>query len=69
MAGIPWFWHGIGKSVLAQRNNPSKMKPNAERARKLKDAATRMMMAGDVERYMRALRLLITLRGRSVALA
>ncbi|MBS1546387.1 MAG: hypothetical protein JST38_12340 [Bacteroidetes bacterium] len=45
------------------------MKPNTERARKLKDAATRMMMAGDVERYMHALRLLITLRGRSVALA
>jgi hypothetical protein len=45
------------------------MKPNMERTRKVKDAATRLMMAGDVERYMHALRLLLALKRRSVALA
>ncbi|HQV37704.1 MAG: hypothetical protein IPO60_02755 [Flavobacteriales bacterium] len=45
------------------------MKPNAERAQKLMNAATRMMMAGDVERYLHALRLLFALRMRPVAMA
>lgn len=45
------------------------MKPNAERARNLMNAATRMMLAGNVERYMHALRLLVALRGRQVATA
>lgn len=33
------------------------------------NAATRMMMAGDVERYLHALRLLFALRSRSLAIA
>ena len=40
------------------------MKPNMERARKLMETATRMMLEGNVERYLRALRLLVALRGR-----
>ena len=42
------------------------MKTNAERALKLKDAATRWMVAGDVQRHLHALRLLIDLRMRAV---
>lgn len=34
---------------------------------KLKNAATRLMMAGDVDRYMHALRLMNTLRSRGLA--
>lgn len=45
------------------------MKPNAERARKLMDTATRMMLAGDVERYLHALRLLFALRARPMVAA
>ena len=45
------------------------MKPNTERARKLMDTATRMMLAGNVERYLHALRLLFALRGREVEVA
>lgn len=60
-------WHGIGKSCLDQHHNP--MKPNNERARKLKDTATRMMLAGNVERYLHALNLLFVLRTRAVATA
>lgn len=44
------------------------MKPNIERARKLEATATRMMIAGNVERYLHALRLLFTLRNRNTAL-
>jgi hypothetical protein len=42
------------------------MKTNADRARKLKDAAARWMVAGDVKRHLHALRLLIDLRMRGV---
>ncbi|MEO5583827.1 MAG: hypothetical protein ABIQ75_00105 [Flavobacteriales bacterium] len=45
------------------------MTPNPARAQKLMNAATRMMMAGDVERYLHALRLLVDLRTRPVAMA
>lgn len=45
------------------------MKPNTERARKLQQAATRMMLEGNVESYLHALRLLFALRSRSVAVA
>jgi hypothetical protein len=41
------------------------MKTNADRARKLKDAAARWMVAGDVPRHLHALRLLIDLRLRN----
>lgn len=36
---------------------------------KLKQAATRLMMAGDVSRYLRALRLMHALRRQQAALA
>lgn len=36
---------------------------------KLKQAATRLMMAGDLERYLHALRLMHTLRMRTGAVA
>ncbi|HEX2618249.1 MAG TPA: hypothetical protein VHL57_11950 [Flavobacteriales bacterium] len=36
---------------------------------KLKIAATRLMMAGDVDRYMHALRLMSTLRNRGLAVS
>lgn len=45
------------------------MKPNVERAEKLMEVATRMMLAGNVERYLHALRLLFALRTRPVAMA
>lgn len=45
------------------------MKPNAARAQNLMNAATRMMVAGDVERYLHALRLLFALRTRHVTMA
>jgi hypothetical protein len=45
------------------------MKPNMERARKLMDTATRMMMEGNVERYLHALRLLMAMRCRTVVTA
>lgn len=63
------LWHGIRKSPVNADQTNQTMKPNAERARKLMDAATRMMLVGDVERYMHALRLLFALRKRSGALA
>lgn len=40
-----------------------------KRYQKLKRAATRMMMAGDVQRYLHALRLMNTLRSRMAAAA
>ncbi len=40
------------------------MNPNSDRTRKLMDAATRMMLVGDVERYLHALRLLFAMRKR-----
>ena len=40
-----------------------------KRYQKLKRAATRMMMAGDVQRYLHALRLMNTLRSRMAAVA
>lgn len=45
------------------------MTPNPARAEKLMNAATRMMMVGDVERYLHALRLLFALRTRPVVVA
>lgn len=45
------------------------MTPNAERAQKLMNAATRLMVAGDVQRYLHALRLLFAMRTRTVRLA
>jgi hypothetical protein len=42
------------------------MKTNMERARKLKDAATRWMVAGDVQRHLHALKLLMDLRTRPI---
>ncbi|MBZ0206449.1 MAG: hypothetical protein K8H89_08995 [Flavobacteriales bacterium] len=45
------------------------MRPNAERARKLMDTATRLMLAGDVERYLHALRLLFAMRTRPMVAA
>jgi len=42
------------------------MNTQADRARKLKDAAARWMVAGDVQRHLHALRLLIDLRTRAV---
>ncbi len=44
------------------------MKTNMERALRLKEAATRMMIEGNVERYLRAMRLLFTLRRRNLEL-
>lgn len=38
------------------------MKPNMERAQRLNAIATRMMIEGNVERYLQALRLLFALR-------
>lgn len=46
---------------------PTPMKTNADRARKLKDAAARWMVAGDVKRHLHALRLVIDLRMRGGA--
>ena len=40
-----------------------------ERYGKLKQAATRLMVAGDVQRYLHALRLMHALRSRHVAAA
>lgn len=62
---------GFGTALASRYEHqyPIPMKPNTERARKLKDAATRMMMAGNVERYVHALRLLFALRARQVAMA
>lgn len=40
-----------------------------KRYQKLKRAATRMMMAGDVQRYLHALRLMNTLRSRMATAA
>ena len=65
--GLPLVWHGIG--FWWPDPNPIAMKPNTERARKLMDTATRMMLAGNVERYLHALRLLFALRGREVEVA
>ncbi len=66
--GFSWF----GTPLVQWRANPIKihpiMKPNIERARKLEATATRMMIAGNVERYLHALRLLFTLRNRNTAL-
>ncbi|MGV9012682.1 MAG: hypothetical protein ACOH13_08830 [Flavobacteriales bacterium] len=45
------------------------MKPVDARAKKLNETATRLMMAGNVDRYLHALRLLFTLRTRSLPLA
>lgn len=45
------------------------MTPNAERAQKLMNAATRMMVAGDVQRYLHALRLLFAMRTRTIRIA
>lgn len=45
------------------------MKPNMERAKRLNALATRMMIEGNVERYLQALRLLFTLRRRNLELA
>ncbi len=45
------------------------MKPDTNRTSKLMEAATRMMLAGEVERYMRTLRLLLALRNRTASWA
>lgn len=45
------------------------MKPVEIRAQKLSEVATRMMMAGNVNRYLHALRLVMALRARKVAMA
>ncbi|HMN07096.1 MAG TPA: hypothetical protein PKD45_15380 [Flavobacteriales bacterium] len=45
------------------------MKPNLERAQRLNAIATRMMMEGNVERYLHALRLLCMARMRGLATA
>ncbi len=54
--------------TLVERGFPKPIKTtpmnNADRARKLKDAAARWMVAGDVQRHLHALRLLIDLRMR-----
>lgn len=59
-----------GSGTLVERASakpikPIPMKTNADRARKLKDAAARWMVAGDVPRHLHALRLLIDLRLRN----
>ncbi|HRN36355.1 MAG TPA: hypothetical protein PLV70_03170 [Flavobacteriales bacterium] len=41
------------------------MEPNKERTRKLEGMATRMLLTGNLERYLHALRLLVVLRQRS----
>ncbi|MCO5275734.1 MAG: hypothetical protein M9900_12560 [Flavobacteriales bacterium] len=41
------------------------MEPNKDRTRKLEGVATRMLLAGNLERYLHALRLLVVLRQRS----
>lgn len=45
------------------------MKPNMERAQRLNAIATRMMIEGNVERYLQALRLLFALRRCNTGLA
>ena len=45
------------------------MKPFATRAQKLNETATRMMLAGNVDRYLHALRLLFALRARTFPVA
>ena len=60
-------WHAIGLWTGTPILHP--MTPNPARAQKLMNVATRMMMAGDVERYLHALRLLFALRMRPMAIA
>ncbi|MBP8822604.1 MAG: hypothetical protein KBH07_03035 [Flavobacteriales bacterium] len=45
------------------------MKTNVDRAARLQQAATRMMIEGNVKRYLHALRLLFALRRRNLELA
>ncbi|MCC6838697.1 MAG: hypothetical protein IT230_00915 [Flavobacteriales bacterium] len=45
------------------------MRTNVERAAKLQQTATRMMLEGNVQRYLHALRLLVAVRRRNLALA
>lgn len=45
------------------------MKPNMERAQRLNVIATRMMLEGNVERYLHALRLLFAVRKRNLGVA
>lgn len=45
------------------------MKPNMERAQRLSAIATRMMIEGNVERYLHALHLLFTVRRHNTRLA
>ena len=47
---------------MARNQNPFPMKTSMTRYQKLKDLARRLMIAGDMERYMHALRLISGLR-------
>ena len=55
--------------MLEQPEKIHTMNPFEDRAKKLTEVATRMMMAGNVNRYLHALRLLFALRARTVVAA
>jgi len=59
------LWHGFGHTLPNKYPNRKAMEPNKERTRKLEGMATRMLLAGNLERYLHALRLLVVLRQRS----
>lgn len=57
------------ESEGATIQDPPAMKPDKGRAARLNAIATRMMIEGNVERYLHALRLIFMLRHRHAALA
>jgi len=65
---LKWLWHAVWQKFFDQRT-PTTMKTTIQPYLRLKREAMRQMLTGDVERYMRTLRLLNDLRGRSRAIA
>lgn len=62
---LAWLW----KRTAGNQETTTAMRTNVERAAKLQQTATRMMLEGNVQRYLHALRLLVAVRRRNLALA
>lgn len=65
--GFIRFGTALGMGLMSHQSSPV-MKTNLERALRLKKAADRMMIEGNVERHLHAMRLLFTLRRRNLEL-
>lgn len=61
-------FHNLARRLTVERTEPLTTEP-MKRYLQLKQAATRLMMAGDLQRYLHALRLMHILRMRTGAVA